>query len=62
MMTSTWRHRTGGRREFRDFRWMDLAELAEEIWEVKRPVYRALALAWQERLTAWAEPLPGATD
>ena len=53
---------TGERREFRDFRWMDLAELAEEIWEVKRPVYRALASAWQERLTAWAEPLPGATD
>jgi 8-oxo-dGTP pyrophosphatase MutT (NUDIX family) len=53
---------TGGRREFRDFRWMDLAELAEEIWAVKRPVYRALASAWQERLTAWAEPLPGATD
>jgi len=51
----------GGGGEFRDFRWMDLAELAEDVWEVKRPVYRALASAWQERLRAWAEPLPRAS-
>ncbi len=53
---------TGARREFRDFRWMDLDDLAEEIWEIKRPIYQALVSAWKERLEAWAEPLPGAKD
>ena len=52
----------GARREFRDYRWMDLDDLAEEIWEIKRPIYRALVSAWKERLEAWAEPLPGAKD
>ncbi len=50
----------GERQEFRDYRWMDLGELAEEVWEVKRPIYRTLVAAWQERLEAWAEPLPRA--
>ncbi len=45
----------GDRQEFRDFRWVDLGELAEEVWEVKRPIYRALASEWQERLKAWAD-------
>lgn len=48
----------GGRQEFTAFRWMDLRELAEGMWEVKRPIYRALVEEWQERLEAWAEPLP----
>jgi putative (di)nucleoside polyphosphate hydrolase len=52
----------GSRREFRAFRWMDLAAVADEIWEVKRPIYRALVSEWKERLEAWAEPLPGAKD
>jgi putative (di)nucleoside polyphosphate hydrolase len=46
----------GERQEFRDFRWMDLSTLAEDMWEVKRPIYRALAEAWTERLEAWAQP------
>jgi hypothetical protein len=37
---------------------MALRELAETMWEVKRPIYRALEAEWQERLLAWAEPLP----
>ena len=45
----------GERQEFRDFRWMDLNELAEGMWEVKRPIYRALVKEWAERLLAWAE-------
>lgn len=48
----------GQRQEFRDYRWADLGELAEEVWEVKRPIYRALVSAWRERLEAWADPLP----
>lgn len=51
----------GERQEFRDFRWMELGELAEKIWEVKRPIYQALVSEWQERLEAWAEPLPRRT-
>jgi putative (di)nucleoside polyphosphate hydrolase len=46
----------GERQEFRAFRWMDLAELAEGMWEVKRPIYLALADAWSERLRDWASP------
>ena len=46
----------GERQEFRAFRWMDLAELADGMWEVKRPIYLALVDAWSERLRDWAEP------
>lgn len=45
----------GERQEFRAYRWVDLAELAETMWEVKRPIYRALVAAWADRLAAWAE-------
>ena len=45
----------GERQEFKDFRWVDLRELADEVWEVKRPIYRELVEEWQERLEAWAE-------
>ncbi len=45
----------GQRQEFRAFRWMDLDSLVEEVWEVKRPIYRALSAEWAERLEAWAE-------
>lgn len=44
----------GERGEFTAFRWVELGRLAEEVWEVKRPVYRALAEAWADRLRGWA--------
>lgn len=40
----------GGRQEFRDYRWMELRTLAEQVWGVKQPTYRALAEAWSELL------------
>ena len=46
----------GKRQEFKAFRWMDLAELADAVWEVKQPIYRALVAEWADRLAAWAEP------
>jgi putative (di)nucleoside polyphosphate hydrolase len=46
----------GERQEFKAFRWMDLAELAETMWEVKRPIYLALVDEWAQRLAEWAEP------
>jgi len=46
----------GERQEFKDYRWMDLTELAEAMWEVKRPIYRALVDEWAERLAEWAGP------
>ncbi len=46
----------GERQEFRAFRWMDLSELAETMWEVKRPIYQALADEWNKRIQDWAEP------
>lgn len=46
----------GERQEFRAFRWMDLDELAGSMWEIKRPIYRALVDEWAERLVAWADP------
>jgi putative (di)nucleoside polyphosphate hydrolase len=46
----------GERQEFRAFRWMDLGDLAESMWEVKQPIYRALVTEWADRLAAWAEP------
>jgi putative (di)nucleoside polyphosphate hydrolase len=52
------RPQKGERQEFRAYRWMDLRDLAKTMWEVKRPIYRALEAEWQERLMAWAEPLP----
>ncbi len=45
----------GERQEFKAFRWVDLTELAESMWEVKRPIYRALAEEWAERLADWAD-------
>lgn len=46
----------GERQEFKAYRWMDLAELADTMWEVKRPIYLALVEEWADRLRAWAEP------
>lgn len=46
----------GERQEFKAYRWMDLAELADTMWEVKRPIYLALVEEWADRLEAWAEP------
>ena len=46
----------GERQEFKDFRWMDLADLAEGMWEVKRPIYNALVDEWAQRLKEWADP------
>ncbi len=45
----------GQRQEFRAFRRMDLDSLVEEVWEVKRPIHRALRAEWAERLEAWAD-------
>lgn len=36
----------GGRPEFSAYRWVTFDELAEMVWEVRRPIYRALADAW----------------
>jgi putative (di)nucleoside polyphosphate hydrolase len=47
----------GERQEFKAYRWMDLVELAEGMWEVKRPIYLLLVEAWAERLEEWAEPV-----
>jgi putative (di)nucleoside polyphosphate hydrolase len=44
----------GERQEFKAFRWVGLADLAESMWEVKRPIYRALVDEWAERLAEWA--------
>lgn len=33
----------GSSAEFARFRWMKLSDLAEQVWEVRRPVYRRLA-------------------
>ena len=52
----------GERQEFKAFRWMPLTDLADAMWEVKRPIYRQLVSEWQERLEAWAEPLAEAED
>ena len=46
----------GERQEFRDFRWVDLTELAEGMWEIKRPIYQTLAGEWAGRLRDWADP------
>ncbi len=45
----------GERQEFRAFCWMDLAELADGMWEIKRPIYLALVDEWSERLKDWAD-------
>jgi len=45
----------GERQEFKAFRWIDLAELADAMWEVKRPIYLALVDEWAQRLAEWAE-------
>jgi len=42
----------GERREFRDFRWVRLDDLIEEVWEVRRPIYQALIDEWSDRLFA----------
>jgi putative (di)nucleoside polyphosphate hydrolase len=36
----------GERQEFSAYRWVSLADLVEEVWEVRRPVYRALLREW----------------
>lgn len=46
----------GERQEFKAFRWVEPAVLADEMWEVKRPIYRALVDEWAERLAEWADP------
>jgi putative (di)nucleoside polyphosphate hydrolase len=45
----------GERQEFKAYRWVKLEELAESMWEVKRPIYQALVDEWAERLEAWAQ-------
>lgn len=40
----------GEQQEFSAFRWVELERLAEEVWEVKRLVYRALTEEWSGRL------------
>jgi putative (di)nucleoside polyphosphate hydrolase len=45
----------GERQEFKAYRWIDLAELADAMWEVKRPIYLALVDEWAQRLAEWAE-------
>lgn len=47
----------GERQEFKAFRWVDLSELADSMWEVKRPIYQALVAEWSERLAEWADPV-----
>jgi putative (di)nucleoside polyphosphate hydrolase len=36
----------GERQEFSACRWMSLADLVEEVWEVRQPIYRALLREW----------------
>lgn len=36
--------------EFARWQWMPMAELISRLWEVRRPVYHALALRWQGHL------------
>lgn len=38
----------GGRQESSHYRWLGLRQLAQEVWEVKRPVYETLAEAWSD--------------
>jgi len=40
----------GERQEFAAFRWITLADLVTEVWEVRRPIYQALLKAWSSRL------------
>jgi putative (di)nucleoside polyphosphate hydrolase len=40
----------GRGQEFSAFEWVALAELAEEVWDVRRPVYRALVEAFADLL------------
>jgi putative (di)nucleoside polyphosphate hydrolase len=40
----------GVRQEFSAFRWMRLADLADDAWSVKQPIFRALAAEWSDRL------------
>jgi putative (di)nucleoside polyphosphate hydrolase len=42
----------GQRQEFRDFRWVRLDDLIEEVWEVRCPIYQALIEEWSEQLAA----------
>jgi putative (di)nucleoside polyphosphate hydrolase len=38
------------RQEFVAYRWIDLADLVESVWEIRRPIYRALVEAWADLL------------
>ena len=40
----------GERQEFSGFRWVRLGDFVAEVWEVKRPIYRALLEEWSGRL------------
>lgn len=40
----------GQRQEFSAYRWVSLHDLAETVWEVRRPIYAALAEAWADLL------------
>jgi putative (di)nucleoside polyphosphate hydrolase len=40
----------GQHQEFTAWRWMELHDLADEVWAVKAPVYRRLAEAWSDLL------------
>jgi putative (di)nucleoside polyphosphate hydrolase len=36
--------------EFIRWQWMSMAQLTSRVWEIRRPVYYALALHWHEHL------------
>ena len=42
---------SGGQRpEFSAFRWVAMGELVETVWDVRRPIYRALLHEWSDLL------------
>ncbi len=40
----------GDEKEFAEWQWMPMAQLVSTVWEIRRPVYQALALRWQQDL------------
>lgn len=40
----------GERQEFTAFRWVRLDDLVENVWQVRRPIYRALLEEWADLL------------
>lgn len=41
---------TGDEKEFSAWQWMPMAQLVSTVWEIRRPVYEALAQRWQQHL------------